>query len=234
MSLCCTKALSPPLADWFLYIISNLVGLGTPLTNVTPSAENIFGEIFDLFVAVWSLSVAGIVIGIIGTLSFTTMASTGFEQSMQRRISRWVLRRKASAGGLDLNELRAFLAERGYAMSEEESEKVFLACDGDSSGKIDAEEVEKVIKVLDSMGMVKRGASGKGQLEMKSQVTRLLKLTQPQLTPCLLHPSCSHLDPRYPFMFCVQIDALQSSVEQMHELLKKLASAQAANGPLSA
>lgn len=55
--------------QWFLYICGNLVGLGNPLTNVSPSSGQLLSEIVDLSVAVWSLAITGSVIGMIGGLA---------------------------------------------------------------------------------------------------------------------------------------------------------------------
>jgi hypothetical protein len=55
--------------QWFLYVCSNLVGLGNPLTNVSPQSGHVLSEMVDLLVAVWALSVFGTVVGVIGGLS---------------------------------------------------------------------------------------------------------------------------------------------------------------------
>merc|ERR1712031_129452 len=54
--------------DGFYYVVGNLVGLATPLTDVSPTSEG--GKVLDVFVAVWSLSLAGVAIGFIGSFSF--------------------------------------------------------------------------------------------------------------------------------------------------------------------
>jgi len=54
--------------DGFLYVISNLLGLGNPLSNLSPSSD--FGIWIDILVAVWSLSVASAFIGIVGNMQF--------------------------------------------------------------------------------------------------------------------------------------------------------------------
>lgn len=59
----------------FYYVVSNLVGLGNPLTNVSP--DTTVGKLVDIVIAVWSLSLAGAVIGIIASFSiFDDMANT--------------------------------------------------------------------------------------------------------------------------------------------------------------
>ena len=37
--------------EWFLYLIGNLVGLGTPLTDVSPDSEHVAAELFDVYAA---------------------------------------------------------------------------------------------------------------------------------------------------------------------------------------
>jgi len=49
--------------QWFLYILGNLVALGTPLTNVTPIAGNWFGEVLDLLISAWSISLSATAFG---------------------------------------------------------------------------------------------------------------------------------------------------------------------------
>lgn len=53
--------------DGFYYIISMLCGLPNPLTDVTP--ENDEGKIVDIVIALWALSLAGTIIGIVGGMS---------------------------------------------------------------------------------------------------------------------------------------------------------------------
>ena len=50
--------------QWVLYIIGNLVGLGTPLTNNTPSSRHALAELVDLLVSMWSISLAGTFYGV--------------------------------------------------------------------------------------------------------------------------------------------------------------------------
>ena len=53
--------------DGCFYVLSNLTGLATPLTESTP--ESTGGKVFDVLVAVWSLSLAGVIFGVLGSLS---------------------------------------------------------------------------------------------------------------------------------------------------------------------
>ena len=54
-------------SDGFLYVITNLCVLGGQLTAVTPTTDR--GRAVDVIIGLWSLSVQGTVIGIVGTLS---------------------------------------------------------------------------------------------------------------------------------------------------------------------
>ena len=54
-------------SDGFYYIISMLCGLPNPLTDVTPDSDE--GKIVDIIIALWALSLAGTIIGIVGGMS---------------------------------------------------------------------------------------------------------------------------------------------------------------------
>jgi hypothetical protein len=62
--------------EWILYVCGNLVGLATPLTEVSPPSGHIVAKIVDLVIAMWSLSVAGIAIAIIMGLAVLQTATT--------------------------------------------------------------------------------------------------------------------------------------------------------------
>ena len=83
--------------QWFLYVVGNLVGLGNPLTNVGPSTGNAMSETLDLLICVWSLGIAGAVIGIAGSMSFmdsfTHTIEMGRNESMQlKKMNKKVVR----------------------------------------------------------------------------------------------------------------------------------------------
>ena len=63
--------------DGFYYVMGNLAGLATPLTEVMP--EDDFGKAVDILIAVWSLSVAGACIGIISQLQVVARFTKGLE-----------------------------------------------------------------------------------------------------------------------------------------------------------
>ena len=54
----------------FYYVTSMLCGLPTPLTDVQPDTTG--GKIMDIIIAIWSLAVAGTIIGVVAGMSFIT------------------------------------------------------------------------------------------------------------------------------------------------------------------
>ena len=54
--------------DGFYYVTSMLCGLPAPLTDAEPDSTE--GKILDIIIAIWSLAVAGTVIGVVGGMSF--------------------------------------------------------------------------------------------------------------------------------------------------------------------
>jgi len=62
------------IADGYLYVISNLTGLGNPLTDATPDTDA--GIYFALLVSIWSLTIAGAAISILGNFDcMSTLAN---------------------------------------------------------------------------------------------------------------------------------------------------------------
>ena len=59
--------------DWFKYVCGNLVGLGNPLTPVTPESGQPLAEVLDLIISTWSLVITGTVVGLIGGLGATSL-----------------------------------------------------------------------------------------------------------------------------------------------------------------
>ena len=59
-----------PIVDGFYYVTSMLCGLPAPLTDVEP--DSMGGKIMDIIIAIWSLAVAGTVIGVVAGMSLIT------------------------------------------------------------------------------------------------------------------------------------------------------------------
>lgn len=65
----------------FYYVIGNIVGLGNPLVSVEPTSRA--GELLDVLIAVWSLSLCGLAIGFISNLRVIQMAADGLDDVFQ-------------------------------------------------------------------------------------------------------------------------------------------------------
>jgi len=63
--------------DGFLYVTGNLVGLATPLCNLSP--DGVFGQMLDAYIAALSVAMAGVAIGFIGSFSFVGSATEFLE-----------------------------------------------------------------------------------------------------------------------------------------------------------
>ena len=66
--------------QWWIYIVGNLVGVS--ITDVGPEAGHVLAELIDLLIAVWSLTVAGLVIGLVGSLAWVGMLTEGADGVM--------------------------------------------------------------------------------------------------------------------------------------------------------
>ena len=67
--------------DGYLYVISNLTGLGNPLTIASPVSPD--GIHFALIVSVWSMTIAGAAIGVVGNFSCIVTAARWSEGTFE-------------------------------------------------------------------------------------------------------------------------------------------------------
>lgn len=141
--------------QWVLYILGNLVGLGTPLTSNSPGSGQFLAEIIDVLISTWSLAVAGTVVGMVGALTFTTLAISGLEAFMLRRVVRRQLEHSADDGELDFEKLETVLREASYEVTTARAQQIFDAADKNASGTIDRDEVRKILSILESTGAVR-------------------------------------------------------------------------------
>ena len=74
--------------QWWLYIMGNLTGLATPLTKITVASSHVFSEIIDVLVAVWSLTLAGLVIGVVGGLHVVNVIVNRSDAAFMNRFKR--------------------------------------------------------------------------------------------------------------------------------------------------
>jgi hypothetical protein len=163
-------------------VCGNLVGLGNPLTNVSPQPGHAFSEMIDLLVSVWALSVVGTVVGVIGGLTAmdqaTDVINTFIKKSDNINLStRKALTDLVTADGntVDFDQFKAILkekdAKRAGKMSEADMKTDFDAFDVDGRGQIDRAELDRYFKsfnlradsgvnVAPRFGAMSGGASG--------------------------------------------------------------------------
>ena len=136
--------------QWWLYMVGNLVGVGG-LTDVGPESGHVAAEIIDLLVAVWSLTVAGLVIGIVGNLAWVNSVTEGADASLSQRFRKMFgqkLRDLAAEGGFDFAKFVQTCEEEGIKLSEERLRQIFAKADKDNDGTIDESEVEALLEVV--------------------------------------------------------------------------------------
>ena len=160
--------------QWWIYIIGNLVGVG--ITNVGPAAGHVFAELIDLLIAVWSLTVAGLVIGLVGSLAWVNMLVEGADSSVTTRLqalagfNQEANALAASASGLDFAEFSALCEEHNIRIAEARRRELFDSSDADGSGTIGTAEIDKLLAV---MRKEEAEAPGGGDVDMGMVVARM-------------------------------------------------------------
>ena len=117
--------------EWFKYILGNLVGLGNPLTNVSPSSEHIVSEVIDLVVSTWALAMVGTSVGIISGLASVTSFALEVESFLK---ALFLCEPCAYGDGLDGAEFIAKLREEGFSVrevSDQQAKAIFKNVCGD-------------------------------------------------------------------------------------------------------
>jgi len=131
--------------DGFLYVVSNMTQLANPLTEVMP--ESVPGQIFDIIVALWSLAVAGTVIGVVASLSVVgtfVAAAEGRKEGDLAENQLAALARAAEQQSFNALDREGF--GRVLGAKEEDVEAAFGRLDSDGDGRIDQAEIEKELK----------------------------------------------------------------------------------------
>ena len=138
--------------------MGNLVGLATPLTNVAPVSGHAVSEIIDLLICVWSLALAGVVIGSIAQLTFVALGVESVDKSVQKKLRVLVeslaldVKQAAAAGRLDLASFQALVSASDVpalaAMSEQRVATLFRDADADANGTIDQDEANGLVRKL--------------------------------------------------------------------------------------
>jgi hypothetical protein len=139
----------------------------------------------QVLVAVWSLSIAGTCIGIIGALSFTSVGTGAFEGClhgcMQRRRQSRALA-QAAAGGMDLQEFKKVVRDTQPGLADAEVEALFRRCDADDSGALDETETRVLLATLDAAGRVGRATGAvqpfDGSADLRSELEEMRRSVQ--------------------------------------------------------
>jgi len=144
--------------EWWKYILGNLVGLGSPLTPVGPESGHMFAEVVDLLIAIWSLSVAGLVIGLLGSLAWVNVVTESADERISGKFDRMIgfedrvrdaIESKSSS--MDFTAFSNLCKEQGMHINEAALREVFKSADADGSGFIEKSEVESLLaKVRDA------------------------------------------------------------------------------------
>jgi len=139
-------------SDGFYYVVGNLVGLATPLTEITPVEDK--GKLVDIVIAVWSLSLAGTAIGVIGSLSLvsrlSTMLETGAEEKEFSLMDTQALMKFVDDhDSLTFGQFAIVMDSLGWYGSGsttgmEDLHYLFNTFDGDGDGSLDKTEVEAI------------------------------------------------------------------------------------------
>lgn len=135
--------------EWWLYIIGNLVGVS--IADVDVSSSHVLAAVLDLLISVWSLTIAGLVIGLVGSLAWVSLITESADEALTNRFSKAMafsrLARQLAEGEgrLDFEAFEALCSEKDVTLSAEDLRAAFDKADVDKSGTIDASEVDALI-----------------------------------------------------------------------------------------
>jgi hypothetical protein len=136
--------------EWWLYIIGNLVGVS--VADVTVESNHPFSAILDLLISVWSLSVAGLVVGLLGSLSWVHLFAESTDSSLTRGFAMAFGCRGVAAGGpagaTGSLEGSQFLEEINLEVAH--LRELYDHAHRDGNGSINADEVERLLTKLHS------------------------------------------------------------------------------------
>lgn len=136
--------------QWWIYIIGNLVGVG--ITDVGPEAGHVLAELVDLLIAVWSITITGLVIGLVGGLAWVTFLAEGADASLASRFDKMLgfsdAAKKAAEEGFDFAAFCELIRENGVELEESKAKAMFEEADADSSGIIDKTEVDALLEKM--------------------------------------------------------------------------------------
>ena len=145
--------------EWWLYIVGNLVGVS--VASVTVTSEHPLLAVLDLLISVWSLAVAGLVVGLLGSLSWVHLIAQSADSGITRVFEMAFGRKGVAAGGPagatgSLEGSQATGSLEGSQFLEEINLEVahlrelYDHAHRDENGSINADEVERLLTKLHS------------------------------------------------------------------------------------
>jgi len=136
--------------EWWLYIVGNLVGVS--VADVTVESNHPFSAILDLLISVWSLAVAGLVVGLLGSLSWVHLiaqsADSGITRSFEMAFGCRGVAVGGPAGATGSLEGSQFLEEINLEVAH--IRELYDHVHRDENGSINADEVERLLTKLHS------------------------------------------------------------------------------------
>lgn len=139
----------------------NLVGLGNPLTNVSPSSGHALSEIVDLLVSVWALAITGAVVGLVGGIAAmqstmdvinTTIVSAASGRSPFARQAEALEQATAGGASVDLATFKEIARTETPKASDAALEAAFRKADASGNGVLDRMEVDKMLSSMKAAG----------------------------------------------------------------------------------
>ena len=136
--------------EWWLYIVGNLVGVS--VADVTVESNHAFSAILDLLISVWSLAVAGLVVGLLASFSWVTLIAQSADSGIIRGFEMAFGCRGVAAGGpagaTGSLEGSQFLEEINLEVAH--LRDLYDHAHRDENGSINADEVERLLTKLHS------------------------------------------------------------------------------------
>ena len=136
--------------EWWLYIVGNLVGVSVAV--VTVESNHAFSAILDLLISVWSLAVAGLVVGLLASFSWVTLIAQSADSGIIRGFEMAFGCRGVAAGGpagaTGSLEGSQFLEEINLEVAH--LRELYDHAHRDEKGSINADEVERLLTKLHS------------------------------------------------------------------------------------
>ena len=141
--------------EWWLYIVGNLVGVS--VASVTVTSEHPLLAVLDLLISVWSLAVAGLVVGLLGSLSWVHLIAQSADSGITRSFEMAFGRKGVAAGGpagatgsLEWSQFLELCLKKEINLEVAHLRELYDHAHRDENGSINADEVERLLTKLHS------------------------------------------------------------------------------------